>query len=83
METGTSFFKREDVQIICFRQRDLCHTDGEPLLNLPIVKDKQKMKKLPAFRRVSRSGAGFLTHKIIELSKQKGENFRINLSREF
>ena len=35
METGSSFCKREDVQIICFRQRDFCHTDGVTLLNLP------------------------------------------------
>jgi hypothetical protein len=27
--------KRKDVQIICFRQRDLCHTAGESLLNIP------------------------------------------------
>jgi hypothetical protein len=33
METGTSFSKREDVRIICFRQRDLCPTDGVTLLN--------------------------------------------------
>jgi len=31
---GCSNSTRKDVQIICFRQRDLCHTDGVTLLNL-------------------------------------------------